>query len=217
MTGGEAAVQREILVLKPLKHSNIVELVEDFVIPETDKLYLALEYMGGGTLQSLLERAPNRRLPFIQARKFFTNMIHGLKYLHSMKVVHRDLKPDNLLLTAQGELKISDFGCAGVAEDSPVVRVSLTRPFHVCVSVIVTYSTLNYRETQKRLKIYRLPVESDLPLTRHPSSFQTHSHPRECRRSQRGNPEVCDHRCPVATTCLFIRPMSGQPESFFTS
>jgi serine/threonine protein kinase len=133
MTGGEAAVQREIIVLEPLKHENIVELVEDFIVSETDKLYLALEYMGGGTLQSLLERAPNRRLPPIQARKFFMNMIHGLKYLHKMKIVHRDLKPDNLLLTSTGDLKISDFGCAGVAEDSPVVcfMIFLTQRLHL--------------------------------------------------------------------------------------
>lgn len=135
-------MQREILVLKPLKHEHIVELVEDFVVAETDKLYLALEYMGGGTLQSLLDRAPNRRLPPGQARKFFSNMISGLKYLHTMKIVHRDLKPDNLLLTATGELKISDFGCAGVAEDSPVVRLRGRRCHLLRLTLLVFFSVI---------------------------------------------------------------------------
>jgi serine/threonine protein kinase len=124
MTGGELSVQREIAIMRPLKHDNIVELFEDFVDEEKDQLYIVLEYMGSGTLQSLLDRAPGRRLPLNQARKLFANLVSGLSYLHSLKIVHRDIKPDNLLLTTTGELNISDFGCAGIASSSPLVRRS---------------------------------------------------------------------------------------------
>lgn len=61
---------------------------------------------------NLLERAPNRILPLCQARSIFTQLLDALGYLHSIGIVHRDIKPDNILINERGKIKLSDFGSA---------------------------------------------------------------------------------------------------------
>lgn len=70
LTGGEAAVEREVQIQQRLKHINIVEIIEEFADEEKDRLYIVLEYMAGGSLQTLLDRAPNHRLPMAQTRRY---------------------------------------------------------------------------------------------------------------------------------------------------
>lgn len=62
----------------------------------------------------MLESAPGKKLPAKQAHCYFTQLIDGLEYLHGARVVHKDIKPGNLLLTLEEVLKISDFGVAEV-------------------------------------------------------------------------------------------------------
>jgi serine/threonine protein kinase len=112
MTGGDYVIQREIRIHRKLKHKNVVQLLNSFKNERKGKLYIVVEYCNGGSLQSLLDRAPNKRLPLKQARELFSCLLDGLEYIHSQKIVHKDIKPDNLLLTTDGVLKISDFGVA---------------------------------------------------------------------------------------------------------
>lgn len=111
-TGGEASVEREISILKSLQHKNIIQLLSCFSDEEKQRIYIVLEYANGGSLSSFLERAPEKRLGLYQARKFFSDLVSGLQYLKREKILHRDIKPDNLLLTTEGNLKITDFGIA---------------------------------------------------------------------------------------------------------
>lgn len=67
-----------------------------------------------GSLQGMLESTPNKKFSFFQAHGYFIQLIDGLEYLHSKRVVHKDIKPGNLLLTLEGDLKISDLGVAEV-------------------------------------------------------------------------------------------------------
>eukprot|EP01117_Protostelium_nocturnum_P008972 TRINITY_DN3223_c0_g1_i1.p1 TRINITY_DN3223_c0_g1~~TRINITY_DN3223_c0_g1_i1.p1 ORF type:complete len:239 (-),score=71.76 TRINITY_DN3223_c0_g1_i1:556-1272(-) len=73
--------------------------------------------MGGGSLRELLERAPSKKLPLKQARRIFRQLIRGLDYIHSIGLVHRDVKPDNVMLTTTGIAKLSDFGVACTLQD----------------------------------------------------------------------------------------------------
>lgn len=108
---GEANVQREIKILKKLRHRNVIELVETFEDTEKQKLYVVLEYCVGG-LQEMLDKAPGNKFPVWQAHKYFVQLVDGLEYLHGRGIVHKDIKPGNLLLTAEGIVKITDFGVA---------------------------------------------------------------------------------------------------------
>lgn len=108
---GEQNVDREIKLLKRLKHRNVIELVEVLINEEKQKMYLVMEYCVGG-LQDMLENSPGRTFPQWQAHGYFLQLIDGLEYLHSKGIIHKDIKPGNLLLTLDGILKISDFGVA---------------------------------------------------------------------------------------------------------
>jgi len=74
-------------------------------------VYLALEYCAGGDLSDVLDRA-NGPLPLKQAVSLLRELASGLQYLHSYDIMHRDLKPQNLLITEGGHLKLGDFGFA---------------------------------------------------------------------------------------------------------
>jgi tRNA A-37 threonylcarbamoyl transferase component Bud32 len=70
-------------------------------------LYMVMEYLPGGDLASLLRALG--RFDIDMARAYIAETVEALEYLHHAGVVHRDIKPDNLLLTAQGHLKLTDF------------------------------------------------------------------------------------------------------------
>ncbi|XP_041417133.1 protein kinase C delta type-like [Xenopus laevis] len=72
--------------------------------------FLVMEFMSGGTLEQLINKRGCLNRDIIQF--YSAEMIIGLQYLHSCGIVHRDLKPPNILLSAEGHIKISDFGLA---------------------------------------------------------------------------------------------------------
>ncbi|XP_071800327.1 serine/threonine-protein kinase STK11-like [Asterias amurensis] len=108
---GEQNVRREIQLLKRLKHKNVIELVDVLHSEEKQKMYIVMEYCVGG-LQEMLESIPERRFPLWQSHGYFVQLANGLEYIHSQGIIHKDIKPSNLLLTTSGILKISDLGVA---------------------------------------------------------------------------------------------------------
>uniref|UniRef100_A0A915DHA7 non-specific serine/threonine protein kinase n=1 Tax=Ditylenchus dipsaci TaxID=166011 RepID=A0A915DHA7_9BILA len=114
--GGEQNVQREIEVLKRVRHINVVELFEVFRVEEKQKLYIVMEFCVC-SLQQMLDNCVQKKLPEFQAHLYFAQMIDGLDYLHSQGIIHKDIKPGNLLLSLDGKIKICDMGVAEVLHD----------------------------------------------------------------------------------------------------
>jgi len=110
--GGEETIEKEVDILRKLQHINCIQLFDFFSDDTNQKLYIVCERVGGGSVQQLCERSPNKRIPLIQARNLFNQLLDAMEYLHQMNIIHRDLKPDNMLLTVDGILKVSDFGAA---------------------------------------------------------------------------------------------------------
>ena len=108
--GIQATTLREITVLKTLHCENVVSL-ED-VIHEGNKLFLVFEYLDQDLKAYLDSIGPDEGMDPLILNSFAKQMLHGLAYCHSKAVIHRDLKPHNLLIDGRGNLKIADFGLA---------------------------------------------------------------------------------------------------------
>lgn len=107
-------ILREIAIMKTMRHPNIVTLHEIIDDPVGNKLLLVMEYMDGGPCLTREELEKRERLPEHLARRTVRDMIKALDHLHAHMIVHGDLKPENVLLTTSGSVKLSDFGCSKV-------------------------------------------------------------------------------------------------------
>eukprot|EP00775_Hariotina_reticulata_P006821 gene6821-7038_t len=101
---------REMAIMKKLDHPHVVRLHEVIHDPDDKLLIMVMEFMPGGAILSSNGHGRTEPLPEALARSYFSQLVSGLDYLHSNLIMHGDLKPDNLLLSADGLLKISDFG-----------------------------------------------------------------------------------------------------------
>lgn len=101
-------IMSEALLLKDLSHPFVVNLCATF--QDSKRLYLILEYVPGGELFSFLRR--ERKISDEASRFYASEIVLALDYLHSKDIAYRDLKPENLLLSRSGHLKITDFGFA---------------------------------------------------------------------------------------------------------
>lgn len=114
-------VLREVSIMKMLDHPNIVNLIEVIDDPKIDNFYMVLEYVeskwvcdGSGAPCSLGEST---------ARNYLRDIVAGLSYLHYHNIIHGDIKPDNLLVTSTGRVKIGDFSVSQAFEgDNDLLR-----------------------------------------------------------------------------------------------
>ncbi|XP_029525011.1 mitogen-activated protein kinase kinase kinase kinase 3-like isoform X8 [Oncorhynchus nerka] len=99
-------VQQEIIVMKDCKHSNIVAYFGSYL--RRDKLWISMEYCGGGSLQDIYH--VTGPLSESQIAYMSRETLQGLYYLHNKGKMHRDIKGANILLTDNGYVKLADFG-----------------------------------------------------------------------------------------------------------
>lgn len=105
-----AAAQKEIALLAGLRHANIVRFEGYHVDLHGERVVVYMELVSGGTL---LSHTLNRgRLSETEARTYQTQILAALHYLHGADIVHRDVKLENVLLSADGVCKLCDFGMA---------------------------------------------------------------------------------------------------------
>lgn len=106
-------VLAEACLLQEIDHPFIVNLLKGFM--DDDRLYLLLEYVVGGELFSHLRKAG--KFPGEVARFYSAEVVLAFEYLHSKDIAYRDLKPENLLIDRDGNVKITDFGFAKKVTD----------------------------------------------------------------------------------------------------
>ncbi|XP_058713268.1 G protein-coupled receptor kinase 1-like [Poecile atricapillus] len=125
-TGGEVAIKKmslrgqnreravnEVVVLKDKKNPNIVNSLDSFLVD--GDLWLVMEYMDGGTLQDVVRQT---RMAEGEMAAVSQECLQGLDFLHSIRVIHRDLKSSNILLGMDGSVKLADFGlCAQLSPE----------------------------------------------------------------------------------------------------
>ncbi|KAL5250339.1 hypothetical protein ACHWQZ_G016169 [Mnemiopsis leidyi] len=111
---GEENMKREINLLQKLSknsHPNIIELYDVHYKAEKEKTYLFMTFCCC-SLQDMLDASEEKKFPLWQAHKYTFQTFQGLHYLHSRHIIHKDIKPANLLLDPSHTVKICDFGVA---------------------------------------------------------------------------------------------------------
>lgn len=129
-------VEREIEVLRTLKHPNIVRLYD---VIETDKyIGIIIEYASGGELFDHI--LAHRYLRERDAAKLFSQLISGVWYIHQKKIVHRDLKLENLLLDRHRNVIITDFGFANRFEhrSDDLMQTSCGSPCYAAPELVIS-------------------------------------------------------------------------------
>ncbi|KNG47252.1 Pkinase-domain-containing protein [Stemphylium lycopersici] len=108
--GTPSTAIREISLMKELRHENIV-LLHD-VIHTENKLMLVFEFMDKDLKRYMDSRGDRGALDPVTIKSFMYQLLKGIAFCHEARVLHRDLKPQNLLINNRGQLKLADFGLA---------------------------------------------------------------------------------------------------------
>lgn len=114
----EQRLQREVDATAFLKHDHIVALHDFF--EDQDNFYLVLDYCEGGSLYDLIRNGPRMREP--QVATIFRQIVEAVSFCHARGVAHRDLKPQNVLITTLPNVKVSDFGLCGYIDDKMMMH-----------------------------------------------------------------------------------------------
>ncbi len=113
--------EREARLLMQLRHPNILH-VDNMGHAEDGTYFIVMEFIDGSSLTDLIKNLG--RVPPAQALGITKSAAMGLKSAHEQNVIHRDIKPDNVLLTKEGRVKLADFGLA--KDTSENVRITVT-------------------------------------------------------------------------------------------
>uniref|UniRef100_G3QAS5 non-specific serine/threonine protein kinase n=1 Tax=Gasterosteus aculeatus TaxID=69293 RepID=G3QAS5_GASAC len=114
------SLRREIDIMRGLQHPNIVQLFDSF---ETETEVVVVTEYAEGQLFQILE--DDEKLPESQVREIACQLVSALYYLHSHRILHRDMKPQNILLGKSGVVKLCDFGFARAMSVSTMVLTSI--------------------------------------------------------------------------------------------
>ncbi|XP_014469931.1 PREDICTED: serine/threonine-protein kinase PAK mbt isoform X2 [Dinoponera quadriceps] len=125
----------EVVIMRDYHHPNIVEMYDSFLVD--DELWVVMEYLEGGALTDIVTHS---RMDESQIATVCSQCLKPLAYLHSQGVIHRDIKSDSILLTADGRVKLSDFGfCAQVSQELPKRKSLVGTPYWMSPEVISRY------------------------------------------------------------------------------
>ncbi|GAB4815111.1 hypothetical protein N2152v2_002157 [Parachlorella kessleri] len=113
-------LRQEIDILRKLQHENIIQMLDAF---ETKTDFCVVTELGQGELFQILE--DDQSLPEDVVRSIARQLVRALHYLHTNRIIHRDMKPQNILVSANGAVKLCDFGFARAMSSSTLVVTSI--------------------------------------------------------------------------------------------
>ncbi|HEX3050967.1 MAG TPA: serine/threonine-protein kinase [Aggregatilineaceae bacterium] len=154
--------QQEARIAQSLEHAHIVRVIDYGVIDTIP--YIALEYISGGSLMDRLQQPT--RITLQQAARLLSQVASGLDYAHRQGIIHRDVKPGNVLLDGQGRVALTDFGIARVLDATHLTSTGLMPGTPLFMS---PEQARGQRDVDERTDVYALAVMGYLLATgQHP-------------------------------------------------
>lgn len=176
-------------VLSKLEHPNIVRFIE--ATRENDLFFFVMEFVDGESLSNRLDR--ERQIPWQEAAEIILQVADAVGYAHRAKVLHRDLRPANILIRDDGTVKVTDFGIAKALIDTEYAHTIIGSPpymapeqlegratfasdlyslgviFYECVTGMLPYYDVNFANLRQKILTGRCPtphqVNPEIPLT----------------------------------------------------
>ena len=142
-------IEREIEVMMRLRHPNIVRLYDVVYDYQHCNIFLIIEYCARGDFNKFLNK---RSLKEKHAKRYMIQLARGLRYLLKNNVLHRDLKPHNILLTENNELKLSDFGFARYFEHNKLIETLCGSPMYMAPEI------MKYKEYTNKSDLWSVGV-----------------------------------------------------------
>ncbi|KAJ3270134.1 Map microtubule affinity-regulating kinase [Terramyces sp. JEL0728] len=127
-----AKFQEEVLLLMRFDHPNIIKTYK--IIDSEEEAYIIMEYASGGELMDYV--VSKKHLEEVEARKLFRQLVSAVDYCHESKVVHRDLKLENILLNEAGSVLVSDFGLGRTFNPGERLKTFCGTPTHAAPEMV---------------------------------------------------------------------------------
>lgn len=112
----------EVIIMRDYKHKNIVEMYGSYLVD--DELWVVMEYLAGGALTDIVTNTQTR-MDENQIATVCKSVLKALAFMHANGVIHRDIKSDSILLSRDGQIKLTDFGFAAQVSADLQKRKSL--------------------------------------------------------------------------------------------
>ncbi|HEY3368586.1 MAG TPA: Stk1 family PASTA domain-containing Ser/Thr kinase [Symbiobacteriaceae bacterium] len=203
--------RREAQNAASLSHPNIVQIYD--VGHEDDQHYIVMELVEGKTLKELIQR--QGPLPIAEAARIAIEILSALTHAHTHRIVHRDIKPHNILIARDGRVKVTDFGIARATTTDTVTHTgSIMGSAHY-----FSPEQANGQPTGEKSDIYsmgivlyemvtgKVPFQGDSPIT------VALKHLRE----QPAPPALLNPEVPVELQNIIVRALEKDPEDRFAS
>ena len=203
--------QREAKAIASLNHPNIVRAFD--INNEKDTHYIVMEYVEGADMQNLVRK--HGPLPYAVAADYIAQAARGLHHAHEAGLIHRDVKPANLLVNREGMVKVLDLGLALVPADTDA---SLTMEYNDKVLGTADYlppeQAINSHKIDSRADMYGLGCTLYFLLTGHPPFPEGSIASRIIKHQNSMPPDIRKERpdCPGQLDGVCVKMMQKDPK-----
>ena len=126
-------IKKEIQICKMLKHPNVIETYDVINDKIGGNIYIIMEYCGEGHLGNILKNKP---ISEEDAKHYMNQISNGLKYLMDNSILHRDLKPQNIMINNSNNIKIADFGFARHFQTDTIAETLCGTPLYMAPEIM---------------------------------------------------------------------------------